>query len=128
MEINIYCRSVQFTDNNMARAHCMLDTQVSKHTFRICNPYCFPAAASFTNAPQCYFVRTSRVLCLTYFICKNDLPQAQVYPTNDNIFIAIIVFENNWAKNSRRLKLSCNIWFRSVVGIPSNRPVSYYSA
>jgi hypothetical protein len=37
------CRLGQDTDD-MAHAHCMLDTQDYKHTLRICNNYCFPTA------------------------------------------------------------------------------------
>jgi hypothetical protein len=36
-----YCRSEQATDDNMAHAHCILDTSVYKHSLRICNIYCF---------------------------------------------------------------------------------------
>jgi len=39
-----YCRNRQATDDNMAHAHCMLDTQFYKHTLRICNTYCFSTA------------------------------------------------------------------------------------
>jgi hypothetical protein len=46
-----YCRAGQATDDNMARAYCMLDnencthTHTHKHTLRICNTYCFSAEA-----------------------------------------------------------------------------------
>jgi hypothetical protein len=36
-----YCRAGQATDDNMAHAHCMVDTEDYKHTLRICNTYCF---------------------------------------------------------------------------------------
>jgi hypothetical protein len=39
-----YCRVGQATDDNIAHAHCILDTQGSKHTRRICNIYCFSTA------------------------------------------------------------------------------------
>jgi len=32
-----YCEVGEATDDNMAHAHCMLDTYGYKHTFRICN-------------------------------------------------------------------------------------------
>ena len=32
------------TDDNTARAHCMLDTEGYRHTLRICNIYCFTTA------------------------------------------------------------------------------------
>ena len=31
-KVEIYCRAGQVTDDNMAHAHCMLDTQDYKHT------------------------------------------------------------------------------------------------
>ena len=39
-----YCRVGQATDDNIAHAHCILDTQGSKHTRRLCNIYCFSTA------------------------------------------------------------------------------------
>jgi len=39
-----YCRAGQVTDDNMAHAHFILDTQGYKHTLIICNTYCFSAA------------------------------------------------------------------------------------
>jgi hypothetical protein len=39
------CRAGQATDDNMAHAHCMLDTKGYRHTPRICNTYyCFCSA------------------------------------------------------------------------------------
>ena len=38
-----YCRAAQTTDDDMAHAHCMLDTKGYKHTLTICNTYCFSA-------------------------------------------------------------------------------------
>jgi hypothetical protein len=39
-----YSTAGQAKDDNMAHAHCMLDTQGYKDTFRTCNSYCFSAA------------------------------------------------------------------------------------
>jgi hypothetical protein len=36
-----YCKVGQATDDNMAHAHCMLDTRGYKHTLTLCNTYCF---------------------------------------------------------------------------------------
>ena len=44
-----YYRTRQAADDNMAHAHCMLDTLVYKHTFRICNTYCFYTATMFAR-------------------------------------------------------------------------------
>jgi hypothetical protein len=38
-----YCRAGQATDDNMAHAHCVLNTEDYKHTIRIYNTYCFPS-------------------------------------------------------------------------------------
>jgi len=38
-----YCRAGQVTDDNMAYAHCMLNTKGYKYTLLICNMYCFSA-------------------------------------------------------------------------------------
>jgi hypothetical protein len=40
------CRAGQATDDNMAHAHCMLDPWSHKHTFVICNTYCFSRATT----------------------------------------------------------------------------------
>ena len=39
-----FFRAGQATDNNMVHAHCMLDNQGYKFTFRICNIYSYSAA------------------------------------------------------------------------------------
>jgi len=35
------CTAVWATNDNMAHAHCMLGTYGYKHTYRVCNNYCF---------------------------------------------------------------------------------------
>jgi len=40
--VKTFCRAGQATDENMAYAHCMLNTKDYKYTIRICNTYCFP--------------------------------------------------------------------------------------
>jgi len=35
-KVEKFCTAGQATDDNMAHAHCMLDTKVYKHTPRIC--------------------------------------------------------------------------------------------
>jgi len=57
------CRPGQATDDNMAHAHYMLDTESYLHTLRICNIHCFSATHSdCTNAPQCDVTRRLPVL------------------------------------------------------------------
>jgi hypothetical protein len=43
------------TDENRAHVHCMLDTQVYKHTLTICYSYClFHCNNGYPNASQYY--------------------------------------------------------------------------
>jgi len=39
-----YCRGGHATDDNMAHAHCMLDTWGYRYTLRMCNSYCISTA------------------------------------------------------------------------------------
>jgi hypothetical protein len=43
-----YCGAGQATIDSMAHALCMLDAYGYKHTFRICNTYCFSTATMVT--------------------------------------------------------------------------------
>jgi hypothetical protein len=43
-------RAVQPTGINMARAHCMMNTQGYKRTLRIRNAYCFTTATTVTRS------------------------------------------------------------------------------
>ena len=53
------CRSRQATDDNMAHAHCMLDTkQHQEYVILIA----FPRQRLCINAPQCYVISTFYVL------------------------------------------------------------------
>jgi hypothetical protein len=54
--VEIYCRAMQTTDDNTARAHCMLEAsgyKHYKHTLRIHNTYSFSTAAMVTQARLC---------------------------------------------------------------------------
>ena len=44
-----YCRAGQATEDNMAHAYCILDTQGYKHTFRICNICYFSTVTMVTR-------------------------------------------------------------------------------
>jgi hypothetical protein len=51
------CRAGLATDDNMAHAHCTVDTQGYKHTPRLCNTYCFSTATKVcANECPCYVV------------------------------------------------------------------------
>jgi len=57
-----YCTAGQATDDNMAHAHCMLDTYGYKHTLRIYNTYRFSTA---TKVVRTRLNVTLHVHCLT---------------------------------------------------------------
>jgi len=66
-----YCIAGQATDDNMAHAHCMLDTKIYKYTGRICSiPYllffCYNNVC--TNVPQCYAMLTLPILLVIFCI------------------------------------------------------------
>ena len=46
-----YCRAGQATVENMAHAHCMLDTQGYKYTHSSCVTHCFSTATMHLNVP-----------------------------------------------------------------------------
>ena len=58
-----YCRVGQATDDNMAYAHCMLDTDY-KYTLRICNAYSSSASVS----------RYTYIACFVIIPCTYNLP------------------------------------------------------
>jgi len=62
-----YCRAEKATDNNMAQAHCMLDTEGYKHTHYVCNIFCFPTATMFAQTRLNIMLY---VHCLSYIIVK----------------------------------------------------------
>jgi hypothetical protein len=64
-----YCGAGQASDDNMAHAHCMLDTLGYKYTHRLCNTHCLSSATVVARrclcVTLCYFVRT---LPVCYFV------------------------------------------------------------
>ena len=58
-----YCIAAQATDDNMAHAHCRLDTQGYKHTHsEYVIPLAFPLQQWLHERPQSYVIRTLPVL------------------------------------------------------------------
>ena len=54
---NIVQAGRQATDDSMTHVHCMLDTQVYRHTLRICTNYrFFHSNNDYTNMPQCHVI------------------------------------------------------------------------
>jgi hypothetical protein len=70
-KVKKYCTAGRATDNNMAHTHCMLDTNVCKHTFRICNTYCFSTA---TMVARTRIKVTLHVICLSCLVLINKIP------------------------------------------------------
>ena len=65
-----YCRAGQVTDDNMAHAHCMLDTKEYKYTLVICNTYCLSAETTVARTRlNVTFMPTLPVLFCTP-LCK----------------------------------------------------------
>jgi hypothetical protein len=66
------CKEWQDTDDNMAHARCILETEDVKHALTICNTYCFSTATVVTRT------RLSVTLCVhcvfVYFSFFNFLP------------------------------------------------------
>jgi len=54
------CIAWQTTDDNMAHAHCMLDTLGCQYTLRLCNTHCFPTATMVVRT------RLNVTLCVHY--------------------------------------------------------------
>ena len=60
-----YCAAGQGTDDNMANAHCLLDTYGYKHTCIVCNIYCFSTTTMFTRTRLSV---TLFIYCLSFYI------------------------------------------------------------
>ena len=76
-----HCTAGEVTDDNIALAHCMLDTYGYKHTPRICNTYCCSCNNGGTNSPQCYDICSLHCLSFlntTYFPVRQK--SACLYP------------------------------------------------
>jgi len=59
---NIIHKHIQVTDDNMAHAHCMLDTKGTYIHSEYVILIAFPLQQWLNDAPQCYALRTSSVL------------------------------------------------------------------
>jgi hypothetical protein len=62
---------VKAADDNMAHAHCMLDTWGYKYTYRLCNTGCFSTTTVVERTPLSV---TLHVHCLPCFITNKTLP------------------------------------------------------
>ena len=59
-----YCRAEEATDENIAHAHCKLDTLAYKHTLRTGNSNCFSTTTIFSHKR---FIVVLYEYCLSYF-------------------------------------------------------------
>jgi len=60
---------VQATEDNMAHAHCMLDTWGNKHTHEICNIDYFSTATIFARTCLNITLYSTYTACLVLFYC-----------------------------------------------------------
>jgi len=68
-----YCRVGKATDNDMAHAHCMLDTQGYKHTLTICDSDCCSTTTVVTQTPLTVTLYV-HCLCCLFVISVNAPP------------------------------------------------------
>ena len=74
-------RMGQATDDNIAHAHCMLDTQGYKHTLKMCNTYC--CSTAMMVAQMCLNV-TLYEYCLSCSVFLDQFGYPLLYlPTDD---------------------------------------------
>jgi hypothetical protein len=66
---------VQVTDDNMAHAHCMMDTKGYKQTLKICNTYWFSTATMVAQTRPSVTLYVHRLPCS--YNQQQLLPQSQ---------------------------------------------------
>jgi len=67
-----FCTAVHVTDDNMAHAHCMPDTQDHENTLRIYNTYCSPTATMVARTRP-------NVTLYVYCMSCNAIPPSPLY-------------------------------------------------
>jgi hypothetical protein len=141
------CRTGQATDDNMARAHCMLDTLGYRHTLRICNTYCFFTA---TTVAQTRLNVTLYVFCSSFlyilalkfkfewlhdlYLFKKDLlyDNGEIHVIKSNWphnwrWPAMISYRNSYTKRNkmqRCIKILFHIYIKLNMFRPTHRPSS----
>jgi len=101
-----YCRARQDTDDNMAHAHCMPDTQGYRYTLRLCNTYCFSTATVVART------RLSARLYVQCLSCFNlTWPASVAYRGGDSTPSPIPKDLQNRAKLNPIVKTVKNCWF-----------------
>jgi hypothetical protein len=63
--VETFCRAGQARDDNIAHAHCMLDTYSYKHTLTICNTYC-SSTTTVTQTRLNITLYVHRLSCATF--------------------------------------------------------------
>jgi len=79
--VDKYCRAVQDTDDNMAHAHCMLDTSVYRYTLRIRNTYCFSTTTMVERTRLIVTSHTNCLYCVHHRYKATNTAQAQYRAT-----------------------------------------------
>ena len=100
-----YCRARQATDDNMALAHCMLETYGYKHTLRIYNSLCFSTAT---------MVALTGLDVTLYIHCLSCLIQS-IQPEKQSPLHAVLVIGRSHVTYDMRSNSSlCRVAFHSV--------------
>ena len=73
------CKAGQATDDNMAHAHCMLDTYGYKYTPGICNTYCFSTATTAERTRHNVTLHVHYLSCLSEL--RTNILKATLYVT-----------------------------------------------
>ena len=129
-----YCRAGQATDDNMAHAHCMLDTLGYKHTLRLYNTYRF---STTTMVARTRLNFTLYVHCLSLFFCTlasgkswgncRQIHRAQGTLIGDTGLLALLA-EYSFKSVLRVLVFICGSQYWRPVnefGIPVTNPARY---
>jgi len=94
-----YCTAGQATNDNMAHAHCMLDTWSYKHALRICNIITFPIQQRLHGR--------AAMTCYTYIFCL-FLPMQRVKKST-----LLAAFTENFIESLKSADSLNSMWDKS---------------
>jgi len=103
-----YCRAGQATDDKIVHALCTLDNYGYRHTFRICNTYCFSSAMMVTGS-RFIALFTCTLPVLLYFVIVT-------YSTYSNMSFALLCYVATiiCLPYILQLHIYCPVWCLSV--------------
>jgi hypothetical protein len=118
-----YCRAGQATEDNMARAHCMLVTKSYKHTLRTCDTYCFSTSTMVTRTHLhvplpahclfCSWLRNQDAYCLSSCLPHNPRSMAVSVMPKQFLIVPFLVHKPKYGYN---ISLSCVTRCRNMPG------------